>query len=126
MPLTFQTDKSKDLTIFTPSGKITFAEAMNVLESFYRNPTKNVLMDFSSRSDIPLLLTGEEIAELFRHLATKRQNRPDGKTAIVAPDDLRFGMSRMAEAFAEMEKLPWKWEAFRSMDEAINWLASNE
>jgi len=126
MPLKFQTDKSKDLTIFTPSGKITFAEAMDALESFYRNPTKNVLMDFSSRSNIPLLLTGEEMAQLFRQLATKRENRPDGKTAIVAPDDLRFGMSRMAEAFAEMEKLPWKWEAFRSMDEAIHWLASND
>ena len=126
MSLAFQTNRSKNLTILTASGKITFADAMEALESFHKNPTRNLLLDFSRRAEIPLVLTGEEMAKLFRHLTTKKENRPAGKTAIVAPDDLRFGMSRMAEAFAEIEKLPWEMKAFRSMDEAIDWLASDK
>jgi hypothetical protein len=126
MSLALQTDGSKNLTILTPSGEITFAEAMKALESFYQNPTRNLLLDFSRRDKIPLVLTGEEMAKLFKHLTTKKENRPGGKTAVVAPDDLRFGMSRMAEAFAEIEKLPWEMKAFRSMDEAIDWLNSDE
>lgn len=126
MPIALQTDQSKNLTILTPSGEITFAEAMKALQSFYQNPTKNLLLDFSRRDKIPLVLTGEEIAKLFKHLATKKENRPTGKTAIVAPDDLRFGMSRMAESFSEIEELPWEMKAFRSIDEAINWLNADE
>ena len=126
MPLALQTDRSKNLTILTPSGKIIFAEAIKVLESFYQNPTRNLLLDFSRRDKIPLILTAEEMAKLFKHLSTKKENRPAGKTAIVAPDDLRFGMSRMAEALAEIEKLPWEMKAFRSMDEAIDWLNSDK
>jgi hypothetical protein len=126
MSLALQTDRSRNLTILTPSGEVTFADAMKVLESFYQNPTRNILLDFSRRDKIPLALTGEEMAKLFRHLTTKKKNRPGGKTAIVAPDDLRFGMSRMAEAFAEIEKLPWEMKAFRSMNKAINWLNSAE
>lgn len=99
---------------------------MEVLESFYKNPTKNILLDFSHREEASLILTSEDLAKLFNRLTTKKGNRPAGKTAIVAPDDLRFGMSRMAEAFAEIEKLPWEMKAFRSMDEAINWLDSDE
>jgi hypothetical protein len=66
------------------------------------------------------------LAKIFSHLSTQKEKRPAGKTAIVAPDDLRFGMSRIAEAFAEMEKLPWEMKAFRSIDTAINWLAAGE
>jgi hypothetical protein len=126
MSIALQTNESKNLTTCTVSGEVTFAEAMEVLESFYKNPTKNVLLDFSRQANTPLVLTSEELAKLFSHLTTKKENRPTGKTAIVAPDDLRLGMSRMAEAFAEIEKLPWEMKAFRSMDEAINWLASDE
>jgi len=128
MSLTLQTDRSKNLTTLTASasGEITFSEAMKALESFYKNPTKNILLDFSHREENSLILTSEDLAKLFNHLKTKKVNRAAGKTAIVAPDDLRYGMSRMAEAFAEIEKLPWEMKAFRSMDEAINWLESNE
>jgi hypothetical protein len=126
MSLELQPDRSQNLTILTASGEITLAEAMEALESFYKNPTKNILLDFSHRADIPLILKSEDLAKLINHLTTKKENRPAGKTAIVAPDDLRFIMSRMAEAFAELEKLPWEMKAFRSMDEAINWLASDE
>lgn len=95
---------------------------MEALESFYKNPTKNILLDFSGRADTSLILKTEDLAKIFNHLSFQKENRPEGKTAIVAPDDLRFGMSRIAEAFAEIEKLPWEMKAFRSIDKAINWL----
>jgi len=66
------------------------------------------------------------LAKIFSHLSTQKAKQPAGKTAIAAPDDLRFGMSRIAGAFAEMEKLPWEMKAFRSIDTAINWPAASE
>jgi hypothetical protein len=126
MSITSQTDKSRNLTIFTASGKITLADGIGVMESFYKNPTQNVLLDFSHQTDTPVVLTSEDLVTFFSYLTIKKERRPEGKTAIVASDDLRYGMSRMAEALAEMENLPWKMKAFRSMDEANNWLSSDE
>ena len=126
MPIVLQTDRPQDLTILTASGEITFAEAMEALDSFYENPTQNVLLDVSRRADAPVILKTEDLARIFSRLSARKKNRLSGKTAIVAPDDLRFYMSRIAEAFAEIEKLPWKMKAFRSKDEAIRWLTSGE
>ena len=126
MPIVLQTDRPQNLTILTASGEITFAEAMEALDSFYKDPTRNALLDFSRRADAPVILNTEDLARIFSRLSTQKGNRLAGKTAIVAPDDLRFYMSRIAEAFAEIEKLPWKMKAFRSKDEAIRWLTSGE
>jgi uncharacterized protein YdeI (YjbR/CyaY-like superfamily) len=126
MSIALQTDKSQNLTFLTASGEITFAEAMEALESFYKNPTQNILLDFSYREDTTLILKTEALPKDFSHLSSQKEKRSARKTAIVAPDDLRFGMSRIAEAFAEMETLRWEMKAFRSIDTAINWLAAGE
>jgi hypothetical protein len=99
---------------------------MEALESFYKNPTKNILFDFGYRDDTTLILKTEALAKIFSHLSIQKKKRSPEKTAIVAPGDLRFGISRIAEAFAEKEKLRWEMKAFRSIHTAIHWLAAVE
>ncbi len=47
MPITSQTDESKQLTVFTGTGEISFEEVRDAIESFYAGSyTLNVLWDF--------------------------------------------------------------------------------
>ena len=47
---------------------------------------------------------------------------PNGRTAIVAPRDLDYGIGRMFEVYADIERLTVKFVTFRSMVEAKVWL----
>jgi hypothetical protein len=48
------------------------------------------------------------------------------KAAIVAPKDLEFGVGRITQSFGQNEQLPYPIMAFRSMDEAKQWLDKEE
>jgi len=53
-----------------------------------------------------------------------RRHRPDvpGYTAVVADQDVTYGLSRMGQAY--MEGLPVDFQVFRNRDEALSWLKS--
>jgi hypothetical protein len=60
-------------------------------------------------------------------VATDRSHRDKlagMRTAIVAPTDLLYGYSRMYEIFAELGESPVTIEVFRTIDEAREWLES--
>ena len=59
----------------------------------------------------------EDIVALGRDGVSRRGA---GRTAIVAPSDLEFGLARMLEAAAET--LPAKVHVFRSYDDGWRWL----
>ncbi len=46
------------------------------------------------------------------------------KVAVVAPNDLSFGLARMYDAFAG--SIPWDFVAFRAVDAALAWLSAPE
>ena len=48
------------------------------------------------------------------------------KVAIVAPNDLVFGLARMYEVFSELEKVPWDLVVFRAVDAALAWLGLSD
>lgn len=48
------------------------------------------------------------------------------KTAIVAPRDLLFGLSKIFEVLSEVENAPSTVKVFRTMPEARNWLGIRE
>jgi hypothetical protein len=56
-------DKSKDLTVFTCKGVLSFDDAMPVVEAFYDgDPTKHVLWDMTETTEIHL--TSEEVKQI--------------------------------------------------------------
>ena len=48
--------------------------------------------------------------------------RRGGKTVVVTQNTLEFGMSRMREAFGEIEKMPFEFRTFRNLNDAKKWL----
>ena len=73
------------------------------------------LWNFSSGS---LNLSSAQLQELSEYAQSKFL--PPSKVAIVASEDLAFGLSRVYEVFREQEQV--ELEIFRIEQEAIDWL----
>lgn len=110
-----------DLTVHTMLGEVTGDEIIEKIRSgLDEKQTLFVIWDFSKVSNIDLpiekmyqiLTIGKKLAEL----------RKTGKTAIVVPQDLGFGLGRMYEAYSEIEMFPTENRAFRTMEQAWQWL----
>jgi len=114
----------KNYSIATRDGVMTirFSNAPGVEELFAAlddaaegDPTRLRLWDFSSTG---LRLSADEVRAVADYSRTKQF--PPSRIAIVAPDDLAFGLSREFGAFRVEEQ--WRIEVFRSVEEARAWL----
>lgn len=116
-------DQSKDLTVVTATGKMEAADFLEWISSYYNGPvTKLVLWDVS-QADFSII-QAEDMrggAAITQKLSDARRG---GKTAIVSKDTLGFGVSRMLEAFYELEGVPFEVQAFHTIDEAMEWLGA--
>jgi hypothetical protein len=118
-----KTEKGNDLTFIVLLGKVTSDTINNALKSFYGSAiTTKVLWDFSN-CDVTELEGGDlchfvETAKRYGH------QRIGGKTAIVTPSDIAFGIARMFKSRTEMDGYPVQAEIFRTKKEALAWLES--
>lgn len=55
-------------------------------------------------------------------LVRKVTGREGGKTAVIAPSDVTFGVMRQYLAAAGASELPFEQQVFRSRDQALSWL----
>jgi len=125
VPITTDINRNKDLTTFTATGMVTYAEQIAVLKEFYEaKPTSNVIWDL--RELYGPRLSNDELEEIVLFVKKKGHAKRRGKTALVSTSDLDFGLSRMAENYAESENLPWQIQAFRTMAEALKWIHAPE
>ena len=114
---------TKDLTIIAFSGKVSDDEILDAIEDYYRgNVTTNLIWDYTS-ADLTVITSDQlqhisSVAQGYAHL------RKDGKTAIVMPDELGFGIGRMYEIFNEMNEVPIDYHIFKHIDQAMDWLQS--
>ena len=116
-------DPSKDLTIIGFSGKVTVDEIVDAIEDYYRGDiTTNLIWDYTS-ADLTVITSDQ-----LQHISSVAQSyaplRKGGKTAIVMPDELGFGIGRMYEIFNEMNEVPIEYHIFKRIDEAMDWLQS--
>ena len=49
-------------------------------------------------------------------------SRKEGKTAIVGPKEIDYGLGRMYQTFSELEGLPYEYMVFKELEEAKDWL----
>lgn len=120
-----QIDSQYDLTTFTVVGKVAAEVVRNAIQKFYEgNVTMNVLWDLSG-SDLSSITSSEinGIAKTPRKYASMRTG---GKTAIAAPTDLTFGLTRMYGIMTEVQDLPFETQVFRTTEEAHQWLLETE
>ncbi len=122
MPITSHTDQSKQLTTFVATGEVSFSDIIRALKPFFEgHATKNVLWDFrEAQPDVDNLT--ENIDKLAEHSDKERELRSTGKTALVGTKDLMYGLLRMYETFANIHSLAHSVKAFRTIEEAYQWL----
>ena len=119
--VTSTADPERNLTIVTCAGQITAKEIMETIESFYANsPSLSVMWDFTE-ADLSRL-TADEVRMVASDVKRLAHSREGGKTAIVSPSELSYGMVRMYQAFAEIYEQTAVVEAFRSRLEADRWI----
>lgn len=118
-------DESRKITFYDASGVVSAQDIIASNTEFYENePTALLLWDFT-RADLSGLST-EDLQGIVAGARRLAHLRPAGKTAIVAQSSLEFGMGRMYETFTEIWKHPIPHRVFKSREEALEWLQSEQ
>jgi len=121
MPIVTSVDTNKDLTIQACTGEVLFEDMMLKLKQFWeKNPTRFMLWDF--RQGSLKQISCQNMEKVIEFVSQHAHKRKGGKTAVVAPGDLEYGMSRVADIMLEMKQPPFRSEVFRSLEEARQWL----
>jgi len=79
-----------------------------------------IIWDFTRGSAIKL--SSADLTGLATHAKTYGDKRTGGRSAIIAPRDLEYGMGRMLEVYVEINKLPNQYKVFRDMESAAEWI----
>jgi hypothetical protein len=107
MPMTFETDRSKNLTIFTVTGDVKYDEFRRILGS-YSEAGVTFFELYDLRNNTGESFTSEQIKQLVRDAQLSIDLRPKGsKTALVVSKEADYGMARVYKAMAEIEYLTW-------------------
>jgi SpoIIAA-like len=123
MPITYHFKPDARLVILAHIGLVPDDEFLSFYKSFYEDSrldkSFNILIDLrrtesSARSPSAMQESVDFIRQQFVHTGA----RP--KVAVVAPEDVSFGLARMCEVFSDAA--PWEFEVFRSADDALIWL----
>ena len=122
--ITRRVEPEHDLTLFIVVGTLTTDELVKTIRDFYESSiTLNVIWDLTkSELGHARAQDVELIAALSADYADRRSS---GKTAIVGPDDLTYGLARMYELNKDRTDLPFETQSFRSIDDAYNWILSD-
>ena len=123
MPIKTQIIPDKNLMIRTASGTLTIPDVLNTInnvltdENFIKD--MHAIWDFSNATFHQG--TTEEISKVIEHLKKSLNSRGSNyKIAIVAPEDLNYGISRIFAAYGS--ELPLPIGIYRTIDDAYHWL----
>ena len=124
MPITFSRNDDEGYLEIRYKGQISDSELLNAYKSFFSSdeaiPILNDLTDLSE-ADLTNLSSGaiQELADYITR-SYKESGISSLKTAIYAPDSLRYGLSRMYATISY--DTPQHIQIFRDREEAIQWL----
>jgi hypothetical protein len=112
-----------DIQVFHVTGTLGHQEFIDIISNYGPKVTRHLIWDFND-ADISAL-SADEMRALVANLSTKVVNRiAYSKSAFVASRDLTFGMSHMYTAIVSLSGIPYLYEVFRTMEEAIKWIES--
>ena len=116
-------DEGRDLTVMVVSGRVTARQIIEALVDYYDGAfTQNLIWDYTA-ADLTAVANDDlrrisSVATGYAHL------RKEGRTAIVMPEILGFGLGRMYEILSEIDDNPIQYRIFKSSEEALRWLDS--
>ena len=123
MSYRFQSQPSKNFSLVVFEGKISPAEEAQALNDFAMQPDIDLSLDILvDRSGATMTVRASDVQPQLE-LAKRSFNLPDSRPrmAIVAPEEVDFGMSRMLQLNAG-DKGPHEIMVFRDLDSACLWL----
>ena len=116
-------DPQLDLTTHVVTGPVREEEMYLALEGRgEEDQTALVLWDMSE-AEVSHVTAGI-LRRFIKRAAELGKAREGGRTAVVAPNNLAYGLARMSEAFTELVASPFSFKAFRTQPEALTWLRS--
>jgi hypothetical protein len=127
MPITTHFRQTEKLVIFIHSGIVPDEEFLSFYRTYYEDPrtdkTNNILVDLRQTESIArsseALITFADTARAHTPMISPRP-----RIAVIAPEDLSFGMARVYEAFSDL--VPVDFNVFRAADAALAWLGMPE
>jgi len=116
---------ANDITVRKIIGVATAEEILEAVREFYAGQiTKNVIWDVSSGSLADL--TSKDVRNIMELVRVYSHTRTGGKTAIVAPADLEYGIARMLSILGELIRIPIETETFRTLSDAAKWMGVDD
>jgi len=125
MPIKIVIDKDKNRTTHISTGNITFAEALSASRKFFSGgqATRDLVLDMRQASMD--LITSKEIEQLTEFYNNRVNQRPENpRTALVVADTVNYGLSRIVQSTAQLDRSPTRLEIFSSAEDAEAWLDS--
>jgi hypothetical protein len=113
--------EADSIACFKVVGKFDVGEMLAVMKDVYPSIERGVVWDFSECD-----LSQVTIHEMRSVAQGVYKYAKHHKSAGVGRDDLKFGILRMYETYAEMERVPPIMRIFRNADDALNWLRAGE
>ena len=122
MPITYSIDHERGVVLTTASGVLTDDELLHHKRKMTSDPNfKPGLVGLSDIREIAeLAVTTEGIRSLVKQDALDAERLKGFKLAIVASDDVVFGMARMYQTMTQDNVFNVR--IFRDLDEAKKWL----
>lgn len=127
MPITYQLKPDERVVILVHVGAVSDAEFLSFYKALYENNifdnSFNLLVDLrQTESSVRSSTALNELANFIGRQYLNATVRP--KVAVVAPEDISFGLARMYEIFSG--DVPWEFVVFRAADAALAWLGLPE
>jgi hypothetical protein len=122
MPVRIEFREAERLRVVLIEGAIGDADLYEAFSALWLSPDYDPGLDelIDLRGVTGLGVTSSGIRRLGETSLELHRGTPAVRVAIVAPDNLTFGLSRMYEAFVEESNS--EYNVFRSLEEALSWL----
>ena len=124
MAITFSRNQNDEYLEITYSGQISDSELLSAYESYFNSDEAiPVLSDLTDLSEADLTqLSRDAIQELANYITSlyEKNGVTSLKTAIYAPNPLKFGLARMYGTLSF--DTPQDIQIFKDRDEAVRWL----
>lgn len=128
MSITFRINHKDNYFVSSFKGLVTDAELLNSFKAFYESeqwvPGMNELTDLSEGDGSQLTIDGLQRLAIFTEQIFKKNAIKFSKTAVYAPEDLSFGLSRMYEGM--IYESPENFQVFRNIEKAKSWLTNKK
>ena len=123
MPINYHIKPNDNIVVIVHVGAVPDDEFLAFYKTFYRDrvvdDSFNLVVDLrraESYERTSVALKG--VVNIMQGYYLNSTKRP--KIAVVAPDDLSFGLARMFEAFST--PVPFEFKVFKTADTGLDWL----